>query len=80
MSVVTAMPSKHVSLWSVREGGRAFPPRDCRRLRAPPRPCRLLVLAGDLERSVGLALASCPSLLHAGMYGVSMVPGLEASC
>lgn len=27
VSVVTAMPSKHVSLWSVREGGRAFPPQ-----------------------------------------------------
>lgn len=27
MSVMTAMPFKHVSLWSVREGGRALLPQ-----------------------------------------------------
>jgi len=66
VSVMTAMPLKHVSLSSVREGGRDLSPEMCRKPRALPHPCRFLACwQGALRGDIGLALAYCPSLLHA---------------
>lgn len=67
MSVMTAMPLKHVSLSSVREGGRDLSPERCAvSCVLFPAPCRFLARwQGALRGDVGLALAYCPSLLHA---------------